>query len=284
MPAPSKYPDELCERAVREVRTSGRPVSHAARDLGIHKKALRGRVRRAEAGQGSRPGLLTTAERTELTQLCKETAGLRRADETLKAASVFSRRSSTGPARGRRGDQPPPRRLRSRAGVPGTRPAGPGTQHPPQAARIRGQRRCTTVPEPSAPGPPDLVNRHFEACRPNQPRVAGLTCIRTRSGWVHAAFVLDVYSRMIVGWQPATHMRTDLPPGALETALWRRGVKKGPGLIRHSDRGSQGEFNWSLQHRAVGASVAALRRPRPAGLGTGPLHSNMSAGQRRFPA
>ncbi|MFJ8827613.1 IS3 family transposase [Streptomyces sp. NPDC102467] len=109
---------------------------------------------------------------------------------------------------------------------------------------IRGQRRRTTIPEPSAPRPPDLVNRHFTASRPNQLWVADLTYIRTWSGWVYVAFVLDVYSRMIVGWQCATHMRTDLPLDALEMALWRRGIKKGSGLIHHSDRGSQGGFNW----------------------------------------
>jgi transposase InsO family protein len=83
---------------------------------------------------------------------------------------------------------------------------------------IRGQRRRTTIPEPSAPRPPDLVNRHFEAHRPNQLWVADLTYIRTWPGSAYAAFVLDVYSRMIVGWQLATHMRTDLPLDALETA------------------------------------------------------------------
>lgn len=104
---------------------------------------------------------------------------------------------------------------------------------------IRGRRRRTTIPEPSAPRPPDLVNRHFHAHRPNQLRVADLTYIRTWPGWVYVAFVLDVYSRMIVGGQLATHMRTDLPLDALEMAWWRQGIKKGSGLIHHSDRGAQ---------------------------------------------
>ncbi|WP_346179587.1 transposase, partial [Streptomyces cuspidosporus] len=69
MPAPRKYPDELRERAVREVRTSGRPIAHAAKDLGIHKEALRGWVRQAEADTGERDDRLTTAEREELRQL-----------------------------------------------------------------------------------------------------------------------------------------------------------------------------------------------------------------------
>ncbi len=104
---------------------------------------------------------------------------------------------------------------------------------------IRGQRRRTTVPEPAAPRPPDLVNRHFVAERPNQLWLADLTYIRIWSGWVYVAFVLDAYSRRIVGWQVATHMRTDLPLDTLEMALWRQKIRKDAGLIHHSDRGSQ---------------------------------------------
>ncbi len=89
MPAPRKYPDELRERAVREVRTTGRPVAHVARDLGIHKEAMRGWVRQAEADAGERDDRLTTAELEELRQLRKENVELRRANEILKAASVF---------------------------------------------------------------------------------------------------------------------------------------------------------------------------------------------------
>jgi helix-turn-helix protein/integrase-like protein len=66
---------------------------------------------------------------------------------------------------------------------------------------IRGRRRRTTVPEPSAPRPPDLVDRDFTASRPDQLWVADMTYVRTWSGWAYVAFVLDVYSRMIVGWQ-----------------------------------------------------------------------------------
>ena len=89
MPAPRKYPDELRERAIREVRSSGRPVAHVARDLGIHKEALRNWVRQAEADAGGRDDRPTTAEAEELKQLRKENAELRRANEILKAASVF---------------------------------------------------------------------------------------------------------------------------------------------------------------------------------------------------
>ena len=89
MPAPRKYPDELRERAVREVRTTGRPIAHVAKDLDFHKEALRGWVRQAEADTGERDDRLTTAEHEELKQLRKEVAESRRANEILKAASAF---------------------------------------------------------------------------------------------------------------------------------------------------------------------------------------------------
>jgi transposase InsO family protein len=113
---------------------------------------------------------------------------------------------------------------------------------------IRGRRRRTTIPEPSAPRPPNLVNRRFSAERPNQLWLADLTYIRTWSGWVYVAFVLDAYSRRIVGWQAATHMRTDLPLDALEMALWRQKIKKDADLIHHSDRASPNTRLSSSQH------------------------------------
>jgi transposase len=89
MPAPKKYPDELRERAVREVAESGRPIAHVARDLGVHHEALRNWVRQAEAGRGERGDRLTTSERDELARLRREVSELRRANDILKAASVF---------------------------------------------------------------------------------------------------------------------------------------------------------------------------------------------------
>ncbi|MFJ3439081.1 transposase [Streptomyces cyaneofuscatus] len=89
MPAPRKYSDELRERAIREVRAIGRPIAHVAKDLGIHKEALRGWVRQAEADRDERYDRLTSADQDELRQLCKGNAELRRANEILRAASVF---------------------------------------------------------------------------------------------------------------------------------------------------------------------------------------------------
>ncbi|MFE5948539.1 IS3 family transposase [Streptomyces sp. NPDC056480] len=126
---------------------------------------------------------------------------------------------------------------------------------------IRGRRRRTTIPEPAAPRPPDLVSRQFEAERPNQLRLADLTYVRTWPGWAYVAFVLDAYSRRIVGWQVADHMRTDLPLDALEMALWRQKIKKDTNLIHHSNHGSQYvsiRYTERLSQVGVSASVGSV--------------------------
>jgi transposase len=89
MPRPRKYSDELRERAVRLVFESGRPIAQVAADLGVHREALRLWVRQAEADAGERDDRLTTAEREELARLRGEVRQLRKANEILKAASVF---------------------------------------------------------------------------------------------------------------------------------------------------------------------------------------------------
>ena len=89
MPRPKKYPDELRERAVRLVFESQRPIAAVARDLGVHKEALRLWVRQAEADAGTRNDRLTSAERERLRSLEREVRDLRKANEILKAASVF---------------------------------------------------------------------------------------------------------------------------------------------------------------------------------------------------
>ena len=89
MPAPRKYPDELRERAVRLVAESGRPIAHVANDLGVHREALRQWVRQAEADDGTRQDRLTTTERERLKSLERGVRDLRRANEILKAASVY---------------------------------------------------------------------------------------------------------------------------------------------------------------------------------------------------
>jgi transposase len=88
-PRPRKYPPELLDRGARVVIESGRPIAHVARDLGVPSETLRKYVRRVEADEGLRPDLPTAAEREEIKQLRKEVFELRRANEILKAASVF---------------------------------------------------------------------------------------------------------------------------------------------------------------------------------------------------
>jgi len=102
----------------------------------------------------------------------------------------------------------------------------------------RGKTRRTTTPDATAPRPADLVDRDFSATRPNQLWVADLTYVATWSGFVYVAFIIDAFSRFLVGWQASRSLRTDLALDALEMAIWRRqaGLE---GLVHHSDRGGQ---------------------------------------------
>jgi len=106
------------------------------------------------------------------------------------------------------------------------------------AGVVRGQRSRTTVADPARPVPEDLLNRDFTASAPNTRWVADYTEVATWAGKVYAAFVIDCFSRYIVGWRLTSHQRTDLPLGALEMALSLRQIHKGQS-IHHSDHGSQ---------------------------------------------
>jgi transposase InsO family protein len=103
---------------------------------------------------------------------------------------------------------------------------------------VRRGRARTTDPDQAAERPADLVNRDFTATAPNQLWLADMTYVSTWEGWLYVAFVLDCFSRMIVGWQTADHLRTDLPLDALEMALFNRRVQHGQ-TVHHSDAGSQ---------------------------------------------
>lgn len=111
-------------------------------------------------------------------------------------------------------------------------------EHGLEGVRRGGKKKVTTIPDPAADRPADLVKRDFTADRPDQLWLADITYVPTWQGFVYVAFVLDVFSRMIVGWQTADHLRTDLPLDALEMALWNRKVHYGQ-TIHHSDAGSQ---------------------------------------------
>jgi len=102
---------------------------------------------------------------------------------------------------------------------------------------VRGRKYRTTIPDDLAARPVDLVQRDFTATRPNQLWVADLTYVPTHSGFVYVAFVVDAFSRKIVGWRVSRSLRSDLALDALEQALYaRRGAN---GLVHHSDRGVQ---------------------------------------------
>jgi len=104
---------------------------------------------------------------------------------------------------------------------------------------IRGKTWKTTTPDTNAPRPADLVDRQFAVPAPNRLWVAELTYIRTWAGMTYAAFVIDAYSRMILGWQTSTSLQADLALDALEMALWRRQSEDVSGVVHHSDRGLQ---------------------------------------------
>jgi putative transposase len=125
-------------------------------------------------------------------------------------------------------------------------------------SRAKGPR--TTRPAPETDRPRDLVKRQFAATAPNQLWVADITYIRTFSGWVYAAFVIDVFSRRVVGWQVATSLYTELALDALEMALWqrRRTGADLAGLVHHSDRGVQYRAIRYTEHLAEADAVASV--------------------------
>ena len=125
-------------------------------------------------------------------------------------------------------------------------------------SRAKGPR--TTVPGKGPEHRPDLVERDFTATAPNQLWVADITYCRTFAGWVYAAFVIDVFSRMVVGWQVSKSLRTDLALDALEMGLWnrRRHGQDVTGLKHHSDKGVQYVAIRYTQRLAEAGAVASV--------------------------
>ncbi|MCA1678172.1 MAG: DDE-type integrase/transposase/recombinase, partial [Actinobacteria bacterium] len=117
-----------------------------------------------------------------------------------------------------------------------------------QGAKRRGKPWRTTRRDPQAQRRPDLVKRDFSATGPDRLWVADLSYLRCWEGLVFFAFVIDVFSRRVVGWQLATHMRTSLVTDALGMALHRRAPGADVELVHHSDAGSQGGLNRRSQH------------------------------------
>lgn len=103
----------------------------------------------------------------------------------------------------------------------------------------RLKRVRTTTPAPESQRPADLVERVFTATAPDRLWVADLTYVWTPGGFCYAAFVIDAFSRRIVGWRVSSSLRTDLALDALEMAIFTRGDRALAGLVHHSDRGSR---------------------------------------------
>ena len=97
---------------------------------------------------------------------------------------------------------------------------------------------------------PNLLQRAFEVDAPNRVWVADITAVWTFSGWVYLAAVMDLYDRQIIGWSAARHMRAELATDALQMAIERR--RPEPGLLHHSDRGSQ--YGSDAYRKALGAA------------------------------
>jgi transposase InsO family protein len=133
--------------------------------------------------------------------------------------------------------------------------------HGLQGAKRRGKPWRTTIADPAALRAPDRVQRDFTATAPDRLWVADFTYLRCWEGLVFFAFVIDVYSRRIVGWQFASHMRTDLVLDALRMALTRRAAGADIELIHHSDAGSQYTsyaFGQVLDDHGVLASIGSV--------------------------
>jgi transposase InsO family protein len=146
------------------------------------------------------------------------------------------------------------------------------------AGAVRGRAfRITTVADERAARPPDLVERTFTATRPNQLWVADLTYVATWVGFVYVAFVIDVFSRAVVGWRVSSSLRSDLALDALEQALHAR--PRDGRLVHHGDRGSQylsiryterlAEAAWSNRW-AASATRTTTRSPRRSSASTRP--------------
>jgi putative transposase len=130
-----------------------------------------------------------------------------------------------------------------------------------KGAKRRGKPWRTTISDPAAQKRPDLVQRDFTAPAPDRLWVGDFTYLRTWEGKVYFSFVIDVYSRMIVGWQFASHMRTDLVLDALRMALATRQPGADFTLVSHSDQGSQyvsEDYTQVLDDARVLASVGSV--------------------------
>jgi putative transposase len=130
-------------------------------------------------------------------------------------------------------------------------------RHGIRAQTPRRYRVCTTDSKHSLPVAANLLEQNFVAAKPDQIWLADITYIPTGEGWLYLAVILDLFTRKLVGWAMREHMRAELTIAALTMAIQRR--RPGPGLIHHSDRGSQyaaGDYRKILQAAAITQSMS----------------------------
>ncbi|RPE27942.1 IS3 family transposase [Kitasatospora cineracea] len=267
MARPSSYPPELRRRAVRMVAEvlGDHPNESAALRAVAEKpgvgsaETLRNWVRRDQVDSGQRPGT-TTEESAQIKAMRKGIAELKRANEVLKAAASFLAAEPSARTvrdeglkelikevcdanyrvhgarkvwrelgrQGRSVARCTVERLMRELGITGA---------------VRGRKVVTTIADQAVESAPDPVDRKFVATAPNRCWVADFTHVRTFSGVVRVAFVVDTFSRRIVGWSAAMSKEARLVLDALEMALWQRDrdgfPHQGGELIHHSDAGSQ---------------------------------------------
>ena len=130
-------------------------------------------------------------------------------------------------------------------------------RHGIRAAKPKAFRVCTTDSNHGLPVAPNLLDRNFSAEMPNRVWLADITYIPTDGGWLYLAVVLDLFSRKAIGWAMRDYLRTELPLAALTMAIQRQ--KPSPGLVHHSDRGSQYaslDYRKALKSHKITASMS----------------------------
>lgn len=196
-----------CYRLIEAEKTSF-PVQFMCRMLGVSRSGY--------YDWRDRPPSRRNREDTALTEKVREIH--RRSRETYGSPRVHAELRALGTRCGRKRVE----RLMRKAGLQGC---------------MRGRRRGTTRQSKRVAPAEDLVKRDFAATRTDKVWVADITYVATREGFLYLAFILDVYSRRIVGWAMEDHLRTEIVVDALQMAVWRR--KPAPGLVHHSDQGVQ---------------------------------------------
>jgi putative transposase len=198
-----------CYRLIEAQRASCFSVPLMCRVLGVSRSGYYDWKDRPPSKRSQQDAALTERIR-EIHHRSRATYGYPRVHAELKALGIHCGRKRVA-------------RLMRKAGLKGC---------------LRGRRkRGTTRRDGSAMPAADLVRRNFAALAPDRLWVADITYIKTEEGFLYLSFVLDAYSRRLVGWAMATHLRTELVVDALQMAIWRR--KPQAGLIHHSDQGVQ---------------------------------------------